>query len=91
VGVLLQFALSVLCALIAGAGGLAVGAHVGTPPPPPDDTQVMVCVGGVPEIVKLVQLGLVYVNVAAGTLGEKTKIAAAAAKPQSARIGRTKA
>jgi hypothetical protein len=87
---LLQFALIVVCVLIAGEGGLAVGAHVGAPPPPPpDDTQVTVCVGGVPEIVKLVQPGLVYVNVAAGTLGEKTKTAAAAPKAQSARFDRT--
>jgi hypothetical protein len=89
---LLQFALIVVCVFIAGEAGLALGAHVGTPlPPPPDDTQVTVCVGGVPEIVKLVQLGLVYVNVAAGTLGEKTKNAAAAAKPQIASADRATA
>jgi hypothetical protein len=74
---------------------LAVGAQVGTPPPPPppppDDTHVTVCVGGVPEIVKLLQLGLVYVNVAAGAFGEKTKTATAAAAAQNATVGRTKA
>jgi hypothetical protein len=51
----------------------------------------MVCVGGVPEIVKLVQFGLLYVNVAAGAAGEKTKNAAAVAKAQIASVHRTKA
>jgi hypothetical protein len=51
----------------------------------------MVCVGGVPESVKPVQLGLVYVNVAAGALGEKTKNAATATKAQIASIGLAKA
>jgi hypothetical protein len=48
---------------IAGAAGFAVGAQTGTLGP--TVTQVTVCVGGVPDTTKLLQLGSVYVRVAA--------------------------
>jgi hypothetical protein len=42
-----------------GEVGFALGEHAGTSTPPPEVTHVTVCVGGEPETVKLVQLGLV--------------------------------
>jgi len=65
---LVQFALIVVCWPTAGEAGFAVGVHVGTVPPPV--TQVTVCVGDVPETTKLLQLGFVYVKVAAFGLGD---------------------
>jgi len=54
---LVQLALIVVCCPIAGAAGVAVGVHTGDPTAA--DTQVTVCVGGVPVMTKLLQLGLV--------------------------------
>jgi hypothetical protein len=60
---LLQLALIIACCPIAGDAGFAVGAQTGTPVPAV--TQVTVCVGGVPDRMKLLQLESVYVTVAA--------------------------
>jgi hypothetical protein len=57
VGRSLQLALIVVDCPIAGAAGFAVGAQTGAPPPPAG-TQVTVCVGGVPEMTRFAQLGL---------------------------------
>jgi len=69
-GWFVQLALIVVCLPIAGEAGLALGVHTGRPPPGLV-TQVTVCVGGVPETVKLLHAGFVYVNVAASGLGDK--------------------
>jgi hypothetical protein len=47
-----------------GEAGFALIVQVGGAPPPPLPTQVTVRFGAVPEVVKLVQAGLVYVTVA---------------------------
>jgi hypothetical protein len=67
-GPLLQLALIVVDDPTDGEAGFAVGAQAGTPVLPP--TQVTVCVGGVPDTTKLLQLGFVYVNVAAVANGD---------------------
>ena len=59
---MLQLALIVVDCPTAGDAGFAVGAQAGTPVPPP--THVTVCVGGVPDKTKLLQLGFVYVTAA---------------------------
>jgi hypothetical protein len=81
VGWFVQFELIVVARPAAGAEGCAVGAHTGTPPPPPPLTQVTVCAPAGPEMVKLVQLGLVYVMVALMAAGgvHDTAIASTAA------------
>jgi hypothetical protein len=60
---LLQLALIVADCATAGDAGFALGAQTGTPVP--TVTQVTVCVGGVPDTTKLLQLGFVYVTLAA--------------------------
>jgi hypothetical protein len=62
-GPLLQLALIVVDCPTCGDAGFAVGAQAGTPAAPP--THVTVCVGGVPDTTKLLQLGFVYVTLAA--------------------------
>ena len=61
---MLQLALIVVDDPTDGEAGFAVGAQTGTPVPPPT-THVTVCVGGVPDRTKLLQLVFVYVTVAA--------------------------
>jgi hypothetical protein len=56
-GPLLQLALIVVDDPTNGDVGFAVGAQTGTPVPAP--THVTVCVGGVPDTTKLLQLGFV--------------------------------
>ena len=63
VGWFVQLALTVVRAPAAGDVGLFVGAHTGAPLPPPL-AQVIVCDPAGPEMLKLVQLGLVYESVA---------------------------
>jgi hypothetical protein len=58
VGWFVQLALTVVDVPIAGDVGLFVGAQTGALPPPPP-TQVIVCDPAGPEMLKLVQLGLV--------------------------------
>ena len=67
-GPLLQLALIVVDDDTAGDAGFAVGAQAGTPVPPV--THITVCVGGVPDTTKLLQLGFVYVTVAAVANGD---------------------
>jgi hypothetical protein len=83
---LLQLALIVADCPTAGDAGLAIGAQTGTPAPPP--THVTVCVGGVPDTTKLLQLGFVYVTEAAVAIADTASEASANNAEHSGMDGR---